>query len=107
MPAKPKKTWMKHFDDVSVRKTPPFEQFTFKHDHFTKTGSGQTWRESSTQNKRGVVSQVRKRCVELEVYLQELVRIPGACETTTRKNARSRPFLHCHSRDDHKNKRTQ
>jgi hypothetical protein len=24
MPAKPKKTWMKHFDDVSVRKTPPF-----------------------------------------------------------------------------------
>ena len=37
MPTKPKKTWMKHFDDVSVQ----------------------------------------KRCVELEAYLQELIKIPA------------------------------
>eukprot|EP01046_Picozoa_sp_COSAG06_P049710 COSAG06_NODE_7710_length_2403_cov_93.648003_3_plen_69_part_00 len=26
-----------------VRKTPLFEPFIYKNDHFTKTGSGQTW----------------------------------------------------------------
>jgi hypothetical protein len=42
MPAKPKKTWMKHFDDVSVRKTPLLSNLCFKTNHLTKTGSGQT-----------------------------------------------------------------
>jgi hypothetical protein len=32
-----------------VRKTPLFEPFISKHDHFTKTGSGQTWGKHSKE----------------------------------------------------------
>jgi hypothetical protein len=42
---------------VLVRKTPLFAPFVYKNDHFTKTGSGQTWGKHSKK-----VSGVFLRC---------------------------------------------